>query len=86
MVFNKIDAYRFIEKDEDDLTPDGKENLSLEELKKTWMADSEENCVFISAKQKSNIDTLRDVMYEEVKKIHSKRYPYNDFLYEIPVE
>jgi GTP-binding protein HflX len=86
MVFNKIDAYRFIEKDEDDLSPEGKENLSLEELQKTWMAESEDICVFISAKRKSNIDTLRDVMYEEVKKIHTKRYPYHDFLYEIPPE
>jgi GTP-binding protein HflX len=84
MVFNKIDAYRFIEKDEDDLSPEDKENLSLEDLQKTWMAESEEICVFISAKQKSNIDTLRDVLYEEVKKIHSVRYPYNDFLYDIP--
>jgi GTP-binding protein HflX len=83
MVFNKIDAYRFIEKDEDDLSPAEKENLSLDDLRKTWMADEEHVTVFISAREKSNITTLRDVLYEEVKKIHSIRYPYNDYLFEI---
>lgn len=84
MVFNKIDAYTFIEKDEDDLTPVEKENYSLDDLKKTWMASSESQCVFISARNKTNIDELRKVLYEEVKKIHIKRYPYNSFLYEKP--
>ena len=86
IVFNKIDAYRFIEKQEDDLSPLEKENYSLDDLKKTWMAESEHPSVFISAKKRSNIDTLRDVLYEEVKKIHVKRYPYNQFLFEIPSE
>ena len=86
MVFNKIDAYRFIEKDEDDLSPLEKENLSLDDLRKTWMAEEEKVSVFISAREKTNIATLRDVLYEEVKKIHSIRYPYNDYLFEIPEE
>jgi GTP-binding protein HflX len=82
MVFNKIDAYTFIEKDEDDLTPVEKENYSLEYLKNTWMANDNSQCVFISAKQRTNIDELRKTVYEAVKKIHIKRYPYNSFLYE----
>jgi GTP-binding protein HflX len=82
MVFNKIDAYTFIEKDEDDLTPVEKENYSLEYLKNTWMANDDYQCVFISAKQRTNIDELRKTVYEAVKKIHIKRYPYNSFLYE----
>jgi len=84
MVFNKIDAYRFIEQDEDDLNPPEKENLSLEELKKTWMAGTEHKSVFISARERTNIDALRDTLYEEVKTIHAKRYPYNSYLYDIP--
>jgi len=84
MVFNKIDAYTFIQKDDDDLSPVEKENYSLEDLKKTWMADAEQESVFISARKKTNIPRLRDVLYEAVKKIHVKRYPYNSFLYEIP--
>ncbi|RLD37074.1 MAG: GTPase HflX [Bacteroidetes bacterium] len=83
MIFNKIDAYRFVEKDEDDLSPVEKENYSLEDLKKTWMADSVYRSTFISAKKKTNIDSLREILYEEVKKIHIKRYPYNSFLYDI---
>ena len=86
MIFNKIDAYTFTEKDEDDLTPVEKENYSLEDLKKTWMAGTDLRCAFISAKKKTNIDTLRDLLYEEVKKIHIKRYPYNSFLYQKPEE
>ncbi|MCB2219628.1 MAG: GTPase HflX [Bacteroidetes bacterium] len=84
MLFNKIDAYHFIQKEEDDLTPPTKENLSLEELKRTWMAKSEYPSLFISATQKENIDELRKVIYEEVKKIHIKRYPYNNFLFDNP--
>jgi GTP-binding protein HflX len=84
MLFNKIDAYHFIRKDEDDLTPPTKENLSLEDLENTWMAKSEYPALFISATQKENIDELRKVIYEEVKKIHIKRYPYNNFLFESP--
>ncbi len=79
-VFNKIDAYRFIRKDEDDLTPVKKENYSLEELKKMWFA-KEKGSLFISAKQKQNIDILKSNLYKEVVKIHKIRYPYNDFLY-----
>ncbi len=86
MIFNKIDAYTFTEKDEDDLTPLEKENYSLEDLKKTWMADTDQRCAFISAKKKTNIDTLRGLLYEEVKKIHIKRYPYNSYLYQKPEE
>lgn len=84
MVFNKIDAYTFIEKEEDDLTPIEKENYSLNDLRKTWMADSKHQSVFISAREKTNISELRKVVYEAVKKIHVKRYPYNSFLYEMP--
>ncbi len=79
-VFNKIDAYKFIKKDEDDLTPVKKENYSLEDLKKMWFA-KEKDSVFISAKQKINIDELKTKLYDEVVKIHKIRYPYNDFLY-----
>ncbi len=84
MVFNKIDAYRFIEKQEDDLSPIEKENYSLDDLKKTWMADAEYSSAFISAKKRTNIADLRQLLYEEVKKIHIRRYPYNSFLYDIP--
>ena len=84
MVFNKIDAYSFIEKEADDLSPFEKENFSIEDLKKTWMAETEYSSVFISAKERTNIDSLRDIFYEEVKKIHVRRYPYNSFLYDIP--
>lgn len=83
VVFNKIDAYRFKAKDEDDLSPMTRENLSLEDLKKTWMARlGESDAVFISAKNRENIDQLRDVVYERVRQIHVKRYPHNDFLFE----
>lgn len=83
IVFNKTDAFSFTAKDEDDLTPVLKENYSLSDLEKTWMASDENHrTVFISAQNKENIDKLRKLLYEEVKKIHVKRYPYNDFLYE----
>ncbi|MCH7657113.1 MAG: GTPase HflX [Bacteroidetes bacterium] len=81
VVFNKIDAYSFIEKDKDDLTPSTKENLTLDDLKKTWMAKKNASCVFISALKKTNITELKEVLYKKVKEIHSKRYPYNDYLY-----
>ncbi|MEI6695040.1 MAG: GTPase HflX [Bacteroidota bacterium] len=80
-LFNKIDAYRFVEQDEDDLLPATKDNLSLEELKNSWMAKSNTPAFFISAKEKENIDQLKDFLYEEVKRIHIKRYPYNNFLF-----
>ncbi len=83
IVFNKIDAFSFNEKDEFDLTPEMKENHSLADLKKTWMSsDKHHLTVFISAKTKDNLEELRKLLYEEVKKIHVKRYPFNDFLYE----
>ncbi len=84
IVFNKIDAFSYTVKDEDDLTPVLRENYSLEDLRKTWMAsDKNHNTVFISAKTKDNSEELRRLLYEEVKKIHIKRYP-NEFLYEVP--
>lgn len=81
IVFNKIDAYTYEKKDEDDLTPKTKENYSLEELKNTWMAKNNDNCIFISAKHKKNIEDFKKLIYDKVKEIHSIRYPYNDFLY-----
>jgi len=81
VVFNKIDAYSFIQKDEDDLTPSTKKNLTLDELKRTWMARKNASSVFISALKETNIPELKEVLYKKVKEIHRKRYPYNDFLY-----
>lgn len=81
LVFNKIDAYTFEKKDEDDLTPKTKENLSLEDLQNTWFAKNHDSCIFISAKNKTNIDELRKMLYDKVKEIHVQRYPYDDFLY-----
>lgn len=79
-IFNKIDAYTFKKKDEDDLTPETRENFSLDDMKKMWFAKENES-VFISAKKKQNIDALKDKIYSDVIKIHKIRYPYNDFLY-----
>jgi GTP-binding protein HflX len=91
LVFNKIDAYTWVEKEEDDLTPETKENMSLDDLKRTWMAKmrSQESgvrspyqeCLFISAREKENIDELRDILYKRVRELHVQKYPYNDFLY-----
>jgi GTP-binding protein HflX len=82
LVFNKIDAYTFVEKDADDLSPRTAENMSLEELKNSWMAKmNNKNCVFISAHEKENIEELKSVIYEEVKRIFQIRYPYNHFLF-----
>ncbi len=81
VVFNKIDAYSFIQKDEDDLTPSTKENLTLDELKRTWMARKNASSVFISALKETNIPELKEVLYKKVKAIHRKRYPYDDYLY-----
>ena len=88
LVFNKIDAYSWVAKEADDLTPMTKENLTLDDLKQTWMARTGENqhyleCLFISAKQKENIDTLREILYKRVRELHVQKYPYNDFLYTI---
>ena len=86
MIFNKIDNYRWVEKEEDDLTPQGKENTSLEELERTWMARLKDDCVFISAKENTNIKKLREDLYARVKQLHVQKYPYNDFLYNIEEE
>ncbi len=82
-VFNKIDAYSHVQKDEDDLTPGTKENLTLEEWERTWVAKNNVPAVFISATEKKNIEELKNILYREVKKIHSQRFPYNDYLYDI---
>ena len=82
LVFNKIDAFSYVPKDEDDLSPVKKENYSLEDLKKMWMANLNDNCVFVSAKQKLNIDELKTITYDRVKEIHVRRFPYNDFLFQ----
>lgn len=81
VVFNKIDAYTYIRKEEDDLTPATRENFSLEELKKSWMAKSNLFSIFISAREKQNIDELRRMLYDKVKEIHTTRYPYDHFLF-----
>ncbi len=82
LVFNKIDAYSYIEKEEDDLTPMTKENWTLEMLENSWMSkESGKNTIFISAATRNNIDSLRQLMYDEIKRIHAIRYPYNNFLY-----
>ncbi len=80
-VFNKIDAYTFIEKEADDLTPFSQKNFTLDDLKKSWMAKNNNPSVFISATRKQNWDYLKVLLYKEVRKIHIRRYPYNDFLY-----
>ena len=82
VVFNKIDNFTYVPKEEDDLTPMQRENFSLEDLEHTWMARLGEDCIFISARNKENIDALRALMYERIKAIHIKRYPYNDFLFQ----
>ena len=82
VVFNKIDAYEHQEKDELDLTPATAENVSIEELKQTWMSKLNDNCIFISAKEKINIEELKQLLYKRAKEIHTARFPYNDFLYE----
>ena len=86
IVFNKIDAYTWVEKEPDDLTPATRENVSLDDLKRTWMAKMQDNCLFISAREKQNIDELREVLYKKVRELHVQKYPYNDFLYEINEE
>lgn len=82
MVFNKIDAFTYTPKDEDDLTPRTRANISLEELKESWMARMADNCVFISAKEQVNIDELKNKLYEKAREIHLTRFPYNDFLFQ----
>lgn len=82
LVFNKIDAFTYIKKDEDDLTPSTRANASLEELRRTWMAKLNNNCIFISATNKTNIEELKQMLYDRIKEIHVERYPYNDFLFQ----
>ena len=86
LIFNKIDNYTWIEKDPDDLTEPTKENISLEELKQTWMAKSKFPTLFISAKDKTNIEQFKKLVYQEVKRLHVKIYPYNNFLWDYPSE
>lgn len=83
MVFNKIDAFTYTPKEEDDLTPMTKENISLDDLRKTWMSKLQENCIFISAKDKTNLEELKALLYKKVKEIHVTRFPYNDFIYQL---
>ena len=82
MVFNKIDQFTHVPKDEDDLTPRLRENIPLEELQETWMARMGDNCVFISAKKQQNIDALKKLLYNKAKAVHTARFPYNDFLFQ----
>ena len=81
LVFNKIDNYHWVEKEADDLTPMTRENITLDELRRTWMAKMSDNCLFISARERENIDHFRDVLYRKIRELHVQKYPYNDFLY-----
>jgi len=85
-IFNKIDAFNYTRKDEDDLTPRLKENFTLQEWQNSWMAKSNTPSLFISATQKKNIEEFKQLLYEEVKKIHSQRFPFNDYLFNITTE
>lgn len=82
LIFNKIDAFTYVQKEADDLTPKTRENITLEELKESWMNNLSDNCLFISAREKQNIDNLKDVIYKRVCELHVQKYPYNDFLYQ----
>lgn len=81
MVFNKIDAYTYVEKEADDLSEETSRNYTLEDWKRTWFAKSDETAVFISATNKENVDDLKDRLYEMIAEMHAKRFPYNNFLY-----
>ena len=81
LIFNKIDNYHWTDKDPEDLTPATKENITLDELRHTWMARLGDDCIFVSAREKENVDELRDVLYKKVRQLHVQKYPYNDFLY-----
>jgi GTP-binding protein HflX len=80
LIFNKIDKYQYIQKDEDDLMPKTNKNISLDELQQTWMTRNNLLSVFISAKEKNNIEQLKDILFREIKKIHVRRYPYEQFI------
>lgn len=82
LVFNKVDAFTYVKKDDDDLTPRLRENIPLDELKQSWMAKMNDNCIFISARERINIDELKSRLYDMAKEIHMKRFPYNDFLFQ----
>ncbi|MBR4405015.1 MAG: GTPase HflX [Bacteroidaceae bacterium] len=82
VIYNKVDAYTWVEKDADDLSPVTRENISLEDLSHTWMTRLEGACLFISAKERKNIDTLKQVLYDKVRQLHVQKYPYNDFLFQ----
>jgi len=81
LVFNKIDAFSYTQKEEDDLTPSTRENISLEDFQKTWFGKENVQCIFISAKKKQNISQLKAILYKEIRAIHQERYPYHNFLY-----
>jgi GTP-binding protein HflX len=81
IVFNKTDAYKYLQKPSDDLSPPEKHHISLEQLQNTWMASSNAPCVFISAKHKNNINELKELLYKLIRDVHSVRYPKNEFLY-----
>jgi GTP-binding protein HflX len=83
LIFNKVDAYTYVAKASDDLTPRTKENLTLDELMKTWMAKLNDNCLFVSALKKINMDEMKSIVYARVKELHVQRFPYNDFLYQL---
>ena len=82
VVFNKVDAFTYVQKEEDDLTPKTRENISLDELKASWLSKLSDNCIFISARERTNIDYLKDIIYKRVCELHVQKYPYNDFLYQ----
>ncbi len=82
MIFNKIDNYSWVEKEEDDLTPMDQGEHPAGRPEKTWMAKLNDDCLFISAKNKENIDEFREVLYKKVRELHVQKYPYNDFLYQ----
>ncbi len=82
IIFNKVDAYRWVEKDADDLTPATRENVSLNDLIRTWMTRLHDDCLFVSAKEKTGMDTLKQVLYNKVRELHVQKYPYNDFLFQ----
>lgn len=86
IIFNKVDAYRWTEKDADDLTPATRENVSLDDLIHTWMTRLGDDCLFISARERTGFDTLKQVLYNKVRELHVQKYPYNDFLYTIEEE
>ncbi len=82
VIFNKIDAFTYVEKEPDDLTPKTRENITLDELKASWLSKLADNCIFISARERRNIDDLKEIIYKRVCELHVQKYPYNDFLYQ----